>query len=96
MALIKTEPQTTIDTSQVTRGDCIRVRRTGDTTYRNGFVTEVDAEKIRLLYCNIQNNATSYMDITAADIALGAWEVYWSTDFVTVNHYPEDSGSGDG
>lgn len=89
MALIKTETQTLIDTSQVTRGDCIRVRRTGDTTYRNGFVTEVDAEKIRLLYCNIQNNATSYMDLTAADIALGAWEVFRTTDFITIDHYPD-------
>lgn len=96
MALIKTENKTLVDTSQIHRGDCIRVRRAADTTVRNGFVTEVDAEKIRLLYCNTQNYATSYLDITAADLQLGAYEVWWTTDFETVNHHPEETSADSG
>lgn len=86
MALIKNATHEEFDLSQIRRGDCIRVRRAGDTTAKNGFVTDVTANKLRLLYCNTQNNATSYLDISAADAAIGAWEIYWTSDFQTVNY----------
>ena len=86
MALIKSAIHEEFDLSQVRRGDCIRVRRAGDTTAKNGFVTEVSASKLRLLYCNTQNNATSYLDLNVADVAIGVWEIYWTSDFQTVNY----------
>lgn len=86
MALIRNETQEVFDLSQIGRADCIRVRRAGDKEFRNGFVTEADSGKLRLLYCNTQNNATSYLDITAADVAIGVWEIYWTKDFQTVNY----------
>ena len=45
MALIKSATHEEFDLSQVRRGDCIRVRRAGDTTAKNGFVTEVSATR---------------------------------------------------
>ena len=89
MALVKTETKTVFDLSQISRGDCIRVQRAGDTTARNGFITETGEDKITVLYCNIQNNATSYLDITAADVALGIWAVWWTKDFQTIHQEPE-------
>ena len=86
MALIKSATHEEFDLSQVRRGDCIRVRRAGVTTAKNGFVTEVSASKLRLLYCNTQNNATSYLDLNVADVAIGVWEIYWTSDFQTVNY----------
>lgn len=86
MGLIKNETQTVFDLSLIQRGDCIRIRRAGDTTARNGFVTEAKADKLTVLYCNVQNNACSYIEITAADVALKVWDVYWTQDFQTVNH----------
>lgn len=86
MALIVDASRKAFDTAQIQRGDCIRVRRTGDTTARNGFVTEVTPDRARILFCNTQNNATSYLDIMAADVAIGVWEVYWTQDFRTVNY----------
>jgi hypothetical protein len=65
----------------VRRGDVIRVRRAGDTVYRNGFVTNVSPGMIEILYCNIQNSQTSFLRITAEDAAAGEWEVYWTADF---------------
>lgn len=56
MALLTNRTQAVFDLSQIHRGDCIRVRRTGDTAFRNGFVTEAASDKLRLLYCNTQNN----------------------------------------
>ncbi len=86
MALIKSATHDEFDLSQIKRGDCIHVKRAGDTTARNGFVTEVSATKVRLLYCNTQNNATSYLDLNVADVAIGVWEIYWTSDFQTVNY----------
>ena len=68
MALITKASHDVFDLAQIQRGDCIHIRRTGDTTFRNGFVTEVTADRLRLLYCNTQNNATSYLDVMAADV----------------------------
>lgn len=84
--LIKNETKTVFDLSLIQRGDCIRIRRAGDTTARNGFVTEAKENKLTVLYCNVQNNACSYLEIPAADVALGAWDVYWTQDFQTVYH----------
>lgn len=94
MALITSTAQAVFDLTQIHRGDCIRVRRTGDAAFRNGFVTDVTAEKLRLLYCNTQNNATSYLDILAADTAVGVWEIYWTADFQTVNYENNAPGMG--
>ena len=74
------------DLSVIQRGDCVRIKRAGDTVYRNGFVTKTDDKKIEILYCNIQNNATSYLQILAADVAIGVWEIWWTTDFQTINY----------
>ena len=95
MALIKSETQTVYDLSQIQRGDCIRIRRAGDTTARNGFVTEAAADRLVVLYCNVQNNATSYLEVLAADVAVGAWEIYWTTDFQAVKHEPPDIEGGE-
>ena len=97
MALIIDASYKAFDTAQIQRGDCVRIRRTGDTTARNGFVTEVTPDKLRVLYCNTQNNANSYLDITAADVAIGVWEVYWTSDFQSVNYEynaPQTGGAG--
>ena len=97
MALIIDASYKAFDTAQIQRGDCVRIRRTADTTARNGFVTEVTPDKLRVLYCNTQNNANSYLDITAADVAIGVWEVYWTSDFQTVNYEynaPQTGGAG--
>lgn len=96
MALIKDETQTVFDLTQIQRGDCIRIQRAGDTTARNGFVTEAREDTVRVLYCNIQNNATSYLDIKAADVELGIWTIAWTTDFETVHHHPEPEPEGEG
>ena len=95
MALIKSETQTVYDLPQIQRGDCIRIRRAGDTTARNGFVTEAAADRLVVLYCNVQNNATSYLEVLAADVAVGAWEIYWTTDFQDVKHEPPDIEGGE-
>lgn len=86
MALIKNATHEEFDLTQIQRGDCIRIKRAGDTTAKNGFVTDVSPNKLRILYCNTQNNATSYLDLTAADVSIGVWEIYWTRDFQTIEY----------
>lgn len=95
MALIIDAAYKAFDTTQIQRGDCIRIRRTGDTTARNGFVTEVKADRMRVLCCNVQNNATSYIDITAVDAGIGVWEIYWTRDFQNVNYEYNTAATAD-
>ncbi len=90
MSLIKDETQTVFDLTQIKRGDCISIKRAGDTTFRNGFVTEARLDKLMVLYCNIQNNAASYLEVRAADVSNKMWEIYWTSDFITINHEPEE------
>lgn len=93
MALVIDTSVKAFDLEAIHRGDCIRIRRAGDTTYKNGIVTKVTEKEIQILYANTQNTATSYATITAADVAIGVWEVWWTTDFQTINY--EFNGGGD-
>ena len=90
MTLVKKEMQSVFDETLVKRGCAIRFCRKGDTTPRNGFVTEVRPKKLTALYCNTQNNACSYIDILASEVELGAWDIYLTEDFQTVYHEGDD------
>ena len=83
------------DRTIVNRGDAIRFRRAGDTAFRNGIITRVSDSQIEVLHSNIQNSATSFAQINAVDVAVGVWEIFWTTDFVTINYQP-GAGSGGG
>ena len=84
------------DRSVVNRGDAIRFRRAGDTAFRNGIITRIINDgQIEVLFSNVQNNATSFAQINAVDVAVGVWEIFWTTDFQTVNYQP-GAGSGGG
>lgn len=93
MALVIDTTIKVFDTEAIHRGDCIRIKRAGDTTAKNGFVTKVTDKEIQILYSNTQNTASSYVTITAADVAIGVWEVWWTTDFLTIGY--ENNGGGD-
>ncbi len=94
MALIADNSVKIFDSSSISRGDCIRFKRANDAYFRNGIVTRVTERTIEVLYGNIQNNQTSYLQILAADVVNAVWELYWTTDFLTINH--EGGAGGDG
>jgi hypothetical protein len=82
------------DKTLVNRLDAVRFRRAGDTSFRNGIITKVSDNQIEILGGNIQNQATSFTQINAVDVAVGVWEIYWTTDFITVNYQPGAGSSG--
>ena len=86
MALLEDKAVKIFDLSAIKRGDCIRLKRAGDTVFKNGFVTQTTETQIQVLYCNTQNNATSYLSILAADVAARVWKIYWTSDFQTINY----------
>jgi hypothetical protein len=95
LALIADKTVKTFDLDAIHRSDCVRIRRMGDTAWRNGFVTKTGERMIEIMYSNVQNNATSYLQITAVDVAVGVWELYWTTDFQNIQYEP-GAGGGDG
>ena len=88
MSLITDKNTKAFDLALIHRGDCIRVKRAGDMLHRNGFVTKLSDQTIEILYCNVQNAATSYLQISAVDVAAGIWEIWWTSDFKTINVEP--------
>jgi hypothetical protein len=82
------------DLSVINRGDCIRVRRATDSVFRNGIVTRIDKNQLQILFSNVQNTATSFLLIDAVDVAIGVWEIWWSTDLITINYQPPAGGGG--
>ena len=94
MALITNVSVPQIEQTVISRGDVIRVRRATETTGRNGIVTRVTDTLIEILTSNIQNNATSFMQISAGDIAIGVWEIWWTNDLLTVNYNPAATAGG--
>ena len=88
MALITNVSVPKFDQTVINRGDAIRVRRATDTTARNGIVTRITDTMIEILVSNVQNNATSFMQVAAGDVAIGVWEIWWTTDFQTINYNP--------
>jgi hypothetical protein len=76
------------DRDIVNRGDAIRFRRAGDTVFRNGIITRVNDAQIEVLHSNTSNNSTSFAQINATDVSIGVWEIWWTTDFQTVNYQP--------
>ena len=86
MALIIDATAKLFDLAEIKRGDCVRVKRAGDTSYRNGFVTRVNDREMQILYCNTQNNATSYLTILASDAAIGVWEIWYTSDFINIGY----------
>jgi len=95
MALITNVNVPKFDLSAISRGDAIRFRRATDASARNGIVTRLTDTQIEVLYSNIQNNGTSFAQLTAGDVAIGVWEIWWTTNFQDVNYNPPASVGGD-
>jgi hypothetical protein len=55
-------------------------------------VTRIEKNQLQILFSNVQNNSTSFLLIDAADVAIGVWEIWWTTDFVTINYQPPSGG----
>jgi len=95
MGIIISQSVPFFDLSAVSRGDVIRIRRATDSITRNGVVTRVDDREMHILWVNMQNNQTSNLIVSAADVSVGLWEIWWSSDLVTIN-YQAGAGSSDG
>ncbi len=87
MNLIKNSTLWCFDLTAIHRGNSVRVRHSGDTIFKNGFVTKTSDKEIQILYCNTQNNAASYLTITASDVADNKWELFWTDDFQQIFHH---------
>lgn len=84
MPLISDKVKRLFDTNSISRGCAIRVKRGDEVNARMGLVREVSAERLRILYSNVQNGAISYFDIPASEVGAGMWEIVWTKDLEEV------------
>jgi hypothetical protein len=96
MALIISKNVPKFDPSVINRGDAIRVRRATESTFRNGIVTSINDSTLEILVVNTANQANSFARIDAADVSIGVWEIWWTTDFQTINYNPPAGSGGSG
>jgi len=76
----------TFDKSAIRKNDAIRVQYAKDRNPKNGFVTQVCEDTIQMMYGNPQGNSTSFLMIPAVEVAAGLWDIFWTSDFITINH----------
>lgn len=85
MPLIKNVSTNTFDVTAIQKGACIRAKRSDYSDFRNGFVTEVTTGTLTVLYANDSGTGANYYTIAADEVAAGLWQIYWTSDFATVN-----------
>jgi len=93
MALIKNVSVPVFEKDAILRGDNIRVRRATESAGRNGTVSRVTDTMLEFVFVDVHNNANRFMQIEAKDVAVGLWEIWWSSDMQTVNYQPVGGGS---
>ena len=86
-----------INTEAIHKGDLIRAKYKPWTEERNGQVTHVTRDEIRVIWQPGIHNVTNYFTMAATEIAAGLWTVKWTADMETINSYtPDESESGAG
>lgn len=83
------------DSTVINRGDGIRIRRATESTPINGIVTRLTDTMLEILVNAPQGNSTRFLQLAAGDVAIGVYEVWWTTDFVTINYSPPATVGGD-
>lgn len=96
MPILTTETITGIDKTAIRKGDMIRAKYVSWTRAINGIVAGVTVETITVLYIGIGGNVSNYFTITAAELADGDWELWWSPDFSSVSTENAASEAEDG
>ena len=90
MSVLITAPTTSIDKTQIKKGDFIRAQYHAWSSAYNGLVAAVSLSEIRVLYIVKSNSMTSYFTISADEIAAGLWDLSWSSNFTDIR--TEDDG----
>lgn len=96
MELIITSATPVINTDAIHKGDLIRAKYSPWTEERNGQVTLVTRDEIRVIWQPGIRNVTNYFTIAADEIAGGLWAVKWTTDMETISSYAPDDESESG
>jgi hypothetical protein len=75
------------DLSAIHHGDVIRVKRAEEQHAINGIVMRANERDLLVLVAASHGNSTRYFDITALEVSAGVYELWWTSDFVTIDHY---------
>ncbi|MGN0489336.1 MAG: DUF5026 domain-containing protein [Ruminococcus sp.] len=83
--ILKTTSATIFDTEAISRNDLIRVQHRTWSEAMNGLVVKAAEEIIRVLVVAPIPNVQNHIDIPAAEVENGEWNILWSRDLATIN-----------
>lgn len=92
MALISKSNGYRFSAESIQVGDFILARHQQWDTARNGLVSVVSENELRVLFLPEGMNTTQYFLITADEVAKGLWNIIWTRDMEMIHrHEPEGS-----
>lgn len=91
MGLLISENGKVFDTETVKKGFLISAQHTCWDAPKNGIISSVTPDELRVLYCPGIANVTRFFYVKAAEVSDGQWTLRWSEDLTSVEEYvPEE------
>lgn len=96
MSLLINETEKVFDTETVQKGFLVSAKHSCWDEPKNGIVSSVTPDELRVLYCPGIANVTRFFFIKASEVSDGQWEIKWSKDLSSVEEYkPEEAQQND-
>lgn len=96
MSLLISENGKVFDTEAVKKGFLISAKHKSWSEPKNGIISSVSPDELRVLYCPGIANVTRFFFIVASEVEAGQWELRWSEDMTDIEEYkPEEVQQND-
>lgn len=91
MDLLLNETGKEFNTEAIEKGYLISAKHSCWTESKNGIVSSVSSDELRVIYCPGISNVTRFFFIKADDVADGQWDLRYSKDLQDIEEYkPEE------
>lgn len=87
MSLLISENGKVFDTEAVKKGFLISAKHKSWAEPKNGIISSVSPDELRVLYCPGIANVTRFFFIVASEVETGQWELRWSEDMTDIKEY---------
>lgn len=96
MGLLISENGKVFDTEAIKKGFLISAKHSSWSEWKNGIISSVTAEELRVFYCPGIANVTRFFFISASEVETGQWELRWSENMQSIEEYkPKEVGKDD-
>lgn len=91
MDLLISESGKVFNTEAVQKGFLVSAKHKCWDEPKNGIISSVTPDELRILYCPGIANVTRFFFVRASEVDEGQWELRWSEDMTSIEEYkPEE------